>query len=245
MEIKGRVHCLFEQSGTFKNEFRKLGIQAFDYDVQNKFGETNIQIDIFKQIQNWWEKKITTIFDTMTGDDLVMAFFPCIYFECQQQLIYTLRSFPFQNEPKTKQIDIAIERLNNRTKYHILLYKLLYICYEKKLRLIIENPANSTSYLVHGQNFPPPTFIDRNRTKRGDMFKKPTAYWFFNCTPTFGNSYQKPQIIKKISNCKKSTEKGQCSIERSFITPEYARNFICDFILGREQPINKQLFLNL
>lgn len=33
-----RVHCLFEQSGTFKNEFIKLGIPAEDYDIQNKFG---------------------------------------------------------------------------------------------------------------------------------------------------------------------------------------------------------------
>lgn len=34
-----KVHCLFEQSGTFKNEFRKLGINAYDYDIQK--GETN------------------------------------------------------------------------------------------------------------------------------------------------------------------------------------------------------------
>ena len=34
-----RVHCLFEQSGTFKNEFIKLGIPAEDYDIQNNFGE--------------------------------------------------------------------------------------------------------------------------------------------------------------------------------------------------------------
>jgi hypothetical protein len=27
MEIKGKVHCFFEQSGTFKNEFIKLGIR--------------------------------------------------------------------------------------------------------------------------------------------------------------------------------------------------------------------------
>lgn len=26
MEIKGNVHCLFEKSGTFKNEFKKLGL---------------------------------------------------------------------------------------------------------------------------------------------------------------------------------------------------------------------------
>ena len=29
------VHCLFEQSGTFKNEFKKFGIEAFDYDILN------------------------------------------------------------------------------------------------------------------------------------------------------------------------------------------------------------------
>lgn len=41
MEIKGKVHCFFEQSGTFKNEFIKLGIPAFDYDLQDHFGETD------------------------------------------------------------------------------------------------------------------------------------------------------------------------------------------------------------
>ena len=40
MEIKGNVYCLFEQSGTFKNEFLKLGINAYDYDIQNNFGQT-------------------------------------------------------------------------------------------------------------------------------------------------------------------------------------------------------------
>lgn len=33
MKINGKVHCFFEQSGTFKNEFRKLGYEAFDYDI--------------------------------------------------------------------------------------------------------------------------------------------------------------------------------------------------------------------
>ena len=45
-----RVHCLFEQSGTFKNEFKKLGYEAFDYDIQNDFGETDYQIDLFSEI---------------------------------------------------------------------------------------------------------------------------------------------------------------------------------------------------
>ena len=45
-----KVHCLFEQSGTFKNEFKKLGYEAFDYDLLNNYGETDYQIDLFKEI---------------------------------------------------------------------------------------------------------------------------------------------------------------------------------------------------
>lgn len=43
-----KVHCLFEQSGTFKNEFRKLGINAYDYDIQNEFNQTDYVIDLLK-----------------------------------------------------------------------------------------------------------------------------------------------------------------------------------------------------
>lgn len=45
------VHCLFEQSGTFKNEFIKLGINAYDYDIQNEFNQTDYVIDLFKEIR--------------------------------------------------------------------------------------------------------------------------------------------------------------------------------------------------
>ena len=39
------VHCLFEQSGTFKNEFLKMGIQALDYDILNDFKQTDYVIE--------------------------------------------------------------------------------------------------------------------------------------------------------------------------------------------------------
>lgn len=45
------VHCLFEQSGTFKNEFKKLGYEAFDYDIQNDYGQTDFQLDLFAEIR--------------------------------------------------------------------------------------------------------------------------------------------------------------------------------------------------
>ncbi len=51
MEIKGKVHCFFEQSGTFKNEFLKLGIPAEDYDIQNNFNQTDHVVDLFGEIE--------------------------------------------------------------------------------------------------------------------------------------------------------------------------------------------------
>lgn len=50
MVINGKVHCFFEQSGTFKNEFIKLGYEAEDYDIQNEFNETNNVADLFNEI---------------------------------------------------------------------------------------------------------------------------------------------------------------------------------------------------
>jgi hypothetical protein len=50
-----RAHCLFEQSGTFKNEFKKLGIEAYDYDIQNEFGQTDYVVDIFAEIESGFE----------------------------------------------------------------------------------------------------------------------------------------------------------------------------------------------
>ena len=47
MTIGGKVHCFFEQSGTFKNEFIKLGIPAEDYDIQNNFCQTDHFVDLF------------------------------------------------------------------------------------------------------------------------------------------------------------------------------------------------------
>ena len=82
-----KAHCLFEQSGTFKNEFKKLGIEAYDYDILNDFGQTDYQIDLFDEIWGGYENE-PSIFDTFTSDDVILAFFPCIRFENQIMLSF-------------------------------------------------------------------------------------------------------------------------------------------------------------
>jgi len=66
MEIKGKVHCFFEQSGTFKNEFIKLGIPAEDYDIQNNFGQTDHITDLFGEIDR--------AYDNLTRQDKTRQF---------------------------------------------------------------------------------------------------------------------------------------------------------------------------
>ena len=184
-----------------------------------------------------------TVFDKMTSNDLVMAFFPCIYFEAMQMTYYSLNCNNVRAKSDTEKVEVAIDRLAKRTKLHELLYKLVWIAYKKKLRLIIENPATAPHYLITLQNFPKPSVIDKNRMDRGDYFKKPTAYWYFNCEPTYGESFQNDKEQKTIQNCKRSKGDGLCSEERSMISPDYARNFICDFILGKKQDFGQlQLF---
>ena len=239
MIINGKVHCMFEQSGTFKNEFKKLGYEAYDYDIQNNFGETDFVVDLFSSIEDSYNGE-RTIFDFISHDDLIIAFFPCIYFEAMQMTYYSLESINTKHLDKCRQIDVAMDRLQKRTYLHILLYKLLWIAYKKNIRLIIENPATSSHYLITLQNFPKPKIIDKNRMLRGDYFKKPTAYWFFNCEPTYGESFQYDKEQKTIQNCKGSKGDGLCSEERSLISPDYARNFICDFIIGKQQDFGQQ-----
>jgi hypothetical protein len=106
------------------------------------------------------------------------------------------------------------------------------VAIERKIRMVIENPYSVQSYMCN--NFIiPPSVIDRNRNLRGDYFIKPTAYWFVNCEPTNGFSLQKDKDIRTIRKSKSAGKQGLCSEERSMIHPDYARNFINDFILGR------------
>lgn len=168
-----------------------------------------------------------------------MAFFPCIYFETIQMCVYQLTAKNNAHKSQPDRIVDAIDRLQNRTHFHTLLYKLLWAVEKYGLRLIIENPATTPSYLIGTQNFPSPSIIDKDRTRRGDYFKKPTAYWFFGCEPTNGYSMQKDKEVKRINDCKSAPRAGLCSEERSLISPDYARNFIHDFILGKKQEITQ------
>lgn len=227
MDIIGKVYLMFEQSGVFKNEFKKLGYEAEDYDIQNNFGETDNVVDLFTEIENAYDGK-NSLFDNIGSGDLIMAFFPCIYFSSNNTLHFDGSWITYKQRGMTElEINQAIlERSKQRQYFYEILLKLFSVCTMKRLRLIVENPY---------ANFPyKPKVIDYNRQLRGDYFKKPTQYFFHNCEPTYGESFQKPKEVKNVKQLS-GGKGGLCNEERSLISPDYARNFICDFILGRKQ----------
>lgn len=132
--------------------------------------------------------------------------------------------------------DSILERSRNRQKFYELAVKMLTMAKKKGIRLIMENPWGCHSFL-RSCFVTPPALIDTDRTLRGDFFEKPTAYWFINCEHTNGFTLQKIHQAKRVKkDAKPNKKKGLCSEERSMISPDYARNFICDFILGKAQP---------
>ena len=268
MEIKGKVHCFFEQSGTFKNEFIKLGIPAEDYDIQNNFGQTDHTDDLFAEIEKAYEGG-ASLFDNITKDDLIMAFFPCIKF-CSVMERIQHEDFYDSSQKKSKNFgtpeyykrkwEVLRNYSQERFEFYDIALKMTAVVQIKGLRMIVENPWHPTNFTNHFW-FVRTSLIDHDRTRRGDYFRKPTAYWYINCVPTHGETFQqtpksKIKTITAGSGASKtkrklaekygdagldktyidhSSEAGLCDEDRSMISPDYARNFICDFIIGKEQ----------
>jgi len=240
MEINGKVHCLFEQSGTFKQEFIRLGIPAEDYDIQDEFGQTDHRIDLFTEIEKAFVC-VPSIFDNVGKDDLIMAFFPCIYFCENNALAMSTAHANYKYLQPKEMVYSILERSENRQRFYGLLLKMVAIVMDRGLRLILENPWSGSNYLKN--NFlAAPQVIDRDRTIRGDSYRKPTAYWFFGCDPTEMETATPATEVRRIASMPPGEQAGICSTIRSTITPDYARNFICDFIIGKPQN-NTQLSL--
>ena len=220
-----------------------MGIPAEDYDIQNNFGETDHVIDLFGEIERGYENK-PSIWDNITPDDLIVAFFPCIFFCENNQLYFMGAHRNLEKLSKKEKADTILKRSQDRAYFYELALKMFTVCDIRGIRLIVENPYAGQHFLVG--NFPyQATFVDRNRAARGDYFNKPTQYWFINCEPTHGQSFQKAKMHKKIASGKPGAHGGLCSEDRSLISPDYARNFICDFIIGKEQEHTERTLFDL
>lgn len=223
------VHCLFEQSGTFKNEFMKKGIMAYDYDILNDFDETDFIIDLFPEILSAYEKR-PSIFDTFKKDDLVIAFFPCVRFEEQILLMFRGENAGCQSWTDVQKLKYNLKLHSELAQNYEIITKLVLVAIERGFKLIIENPRGTGGqHYLNRYWCLKPSIIDNDRSKMGDYYKKPTQYWFINFEPK--QNYFKHAIY----NGETKTLKKERGAKRSLISPEYAKNFIEKYILDSEE----------
>lgn len=224
--------CLFEQSGTFKNEFKKLGIEAYDYDNQNEFGQTDFVIDLFKEIRRGGGyNERPSIFDDVKQDDLILAFFPCTRFEAKVPLWFRGQSTQQKNWTQEQKLECSMKFQEELTELYLLLSQLVIICIRKHLELIIENPYTQPHYLTTNWCIKP-SLIDKDRTNDGDYYKKPTQYWFINCEPKQNLVFEPLEYVgTKVIETVKSTDTTSRQTERSMMHPQYANRFIRKYIL--------------
>lgn len=197
-----------------------------------------------------------SLFDMITENDLVIAFFPCIMFCGISQMNMTLECYRKNHGTIIGAGEYILNRSRERQRFSELLMKMCFVCIDRGIRMIFENPYSVNTYLKNGF-IKPPDIVDTDRTKRGDYFHKTTGYWFFNCKPTMlttinqtpkedikyilmhkhQHDTHKPHKERVVGGSKTS---GICSEGRSMISKEYARNFIADFILGK--PLSDKVY---
>lgn len=225
-------HCLFEQSGTFKNMFKQHGHQAFDYDISNGYKQTDYKIDLFREIDNAWDKiargkNTKSIFDNMRpGSDFIIAFFPCTYFTYRNELVFQGHHNVGNKDKLTalNNIDYIIKREFERAEMYERFLKFCFVVQELKIPTIIENPAGR-NYLRLFSPFRP-VWIDEDRSLYGDDKIKPTMFFALNFEMQerfmmFDQSALPTKTIRHLSKRK-----------RSEISPRYAENFYQRFLGG-------------
>ena len=238
MKVK-KAHCLFEQSGTFKNEFKKLGIDAYDYDILNDYGQTDFQCDLYAEIEKSYGGGGQSIFDNMSSEDVIMAFFPCTRFEAQILLHFRGEAVQMKKYDDIQKLEKDLELHKELSMNYKLITMLAIVVLRKGLKMVFENPASDQHYLTRYWCLKP-AIIDNNRRLNGDYMTKPTQYWFIGFEP------ESNLIFEPIDYVEYRTHQGMKTINgldktkrRSEIHPQYANRFIRKYLIDWEQDFSK------
>jgi len=219
-------HCFYEQSGTFKNEFKKLGFAAEDYDILDDFGQTDHVIDLFAETDKAYNGE-PSIFDNIKQGDQIIAFFPCIRFEDQIQMHFRGTAVQMKKWSLEQKLEYDLKLMAELKELYDQVTKLALVCLKRAIPLIIENPWSTTHFLV--KYWPIPcAFIDHDRYANGDYYAKKTQYWFIGREPSNNFIFEGVDIKPK----KRIIYEGK--VDRSMISPEYANRFIREYILRKE-----------
>lgn len=218
-----KVHILFEQSGTFKKVFADRGYNVTEYDIE-KTESVDVVVNLFEQIALANLEEKAGVFDNIRQNDLVIAFFPCTYFSDQNQLLSRGDNYGQKEWGADKKLWYSMEQMQDRARFYTTLCSLCLIAIKKGFKLIIENPYGKVNFLR--QFFPiKPELVIKDRRTYGDLFEKPTQFFFINCTAEF----KLFRVADKTKFVKNRVEDNR-GFERSRISPIFAENFCNQFI---------------
>lgn len=191
----------------------------------NDYGETDYQIDLFAEIENAYSGG-SSIFDNMTSDDLVLAFFPCTRFECQCSMNFRGDGSQMRGWNNERKLEYDLYLFDDLSRNYIAITKMVLIALKRGLRMVIENPANKPHFLTSYWALKP-SIIDKDRRLDGDRQRKPTQYWFVGFQP-------KQNVLLEPLNYvepRRHESLPPNSPIRSEIHPQYANRFIRKYLL--------------
>ena len=170
-------HTLFEQTNTFRDALRRLGFSAQSYDLPGTPADHGA--DLLEAIRARHSVEPSAL-DRIGRGDWVFAFFPCTYFSMGGLTNWTLTGKVKRNGAgKPIPSEYIEERRRNRALYLVRFKQLLAIGEREGWQLVVENPASSLAKSGL-EPLPPCQFVIRDRSRWGDIYKKPTAFWFVN-----------------------------------------------------------------
>ena len=215
------IHC----KNILKGFAEETGLQDFriEHDVKVDTFDGKYQIDLFAEIEKAYNKE-PSIFDKFKTSDVIMAFFPCTRFEAQILLTFWQKGAQHKALPLKTKLERDLILQDELTENYKRITEMVLICLEKGLKLVIENPYSKQHYLVTHWCIEPKV-IDMDRRNDGDAYKKPTQYYFINCEP------KNNLVFEPLDYVKTDNMNGKTQIQRSEITPQYARRFIKKYIL--------------
>ena len=189
---------------------------------------------MFEEIRWGYEGK-PSVFDKISQDDLILAFFPCVRFEDQIMLHFRCQCTTQRNWDDVKKLEYTMKMQSELTELYYLISMLAIVCIKKGLKLMIENPYSAQHYLKQYWCIKP-DLIDKDRTINGDFMKKPTQYYFIGFKPKQNFifepiTYVERTVFKKL----KGNPEIQRKTLRSMIHPQYANRFIRQYLIEERE----------
>ena len=187
-------------------------------------------MDLFAEIENAYNDK-PSIFDNMTQDDLIMAFFPCTRFEAQILLWFRGEALQEKNFTDIQKLESDLKLHSELSHNYRLITELAIVILRKGLRMVFENPLSEQHYLTRYWCLKP-AIRDKNRRENGDYMIKPTQYWFIGFEPKQNLVFEPIDYVEYRTHQGMKAKDGKSkTVRRSEIHPQYANRFIRQYLI--------------